>query len=35
MKGRGKEKPRCHLLTARLETEAEDYFIIMAFCAFM
>ena len=26
---------RCHLLTARLETEAEAYFIIMAFCAFM
>ena len=32
---RNKEKPRCHLLTARLDIRAEAYFIIIAFCAFM
>jgi hypothetical protein len=35
VKDRGKEKPRCDLLTARLDGEAEAYFIIVAFCAFM
>jgi hypothetical protein len=38
-KGAGKqwaeEKPRCQLLTARLDGAAKAYFIDMAFCAFM
>ncbi|GGI26269.1 hypothetical protein GCM10010987_38540 [Bradyrhizobium guangdongense] len=35
IRARRKKKPRCQLLTARLDGAAEAYFIDMAFCAFI